>query len=254
MGLFSSFQVGAGSDVNLCRTFDILRKKWNEVPSGPIERIRSDDLLLLPDNQLLDQWNLLFRNSSVFSRRGWRHLLYRDVFEGKRIIDFGCGLAFDTVYYAEHGAQVTFIDIVRPNVEVVRRICRLKGLEGCDFCYMEDLTSLSSLQGGYDAIYCCGSLIHAPLNVIQAEAQSLLRHLPVGGRWLELAYPKVRWERDGGMPFHRWSEKTDGGAPWTEWHDLEKLRSYLHPAQFEVVLEFEYHGGDFNWFDLVRVS
>ncbi len=39
-----------------------------------------------------------------------------------------------------------------------------------------------------------------------------------------------------------------------EWHDLEKLRDYLAPAVFEVVMEFEFHRGAFNWFDLVRRS
>ncbi len=40
-----------------------------------------------------------------------------------------------------------------------------------------------------------------------------LKHWPVGGRWIELAYPKSRWVRDGKMPFDRLGKKTDGGAP-----------------------------------------
>ena len=49
-------------------------------------------------------------------------------------------------------------------------------------------------------------------------------------------------------------QKTDGGARWIEWHDLEKLRYVLAPANFDVVLDLEFHDSDFNWFDLVRVS
>jgi SAM-dependent methyltransferase len=180
--------------------------------------------------------------------------LYADVFRGKRIIDFGCGLAFDSVYYAERGAHVTFVDIVESNVEVVRRLCRLKNINNCEFCFMEDLGSLSALKGPCDAVYCAGSLINAPLEVTRLEAQEILKHLPVGGRWLELAYPKARWEREGKMPFETWGEKTDGGALWMEWHDIEKVMWYLAPARFEVVLAFEYHNSDFNWFDLVRTS
>ena len=86
------------------------------------------------------------------------------------------------------------------------------------------------------------------------EAQALLPHLKIGGRWIELAYPKSRWERDGEMLFSRWGEKTDGGAPWMEWHDLAKIRGYLAPSEFEVVLELEFHNGEFNWFDLLRRS
>lgn len=110
------------------------------------------------------------------------------------------------------------------------------------------------LRPSYDAIYCSGSLINASLDVTRLEVQELLKHLPVGGRWLELAYPRARWEREGRMSFDRWGENADGGAPWIEWHDIEKVKWYLAPAQFEVVLEFEYHNSDFNWFDLVRTS
>jgi hypothetical protein len=119
---------------------------------------------------------------------------------------------------------------------------------------MEDLGSLADLPEGYDFIYCCGSMINAPMQVIRLEAQELLKHLKVGGRWIELAYPKSRWVREGKMPFDRWGEKTDGGAPWMEWHDLEKVRSYLAPVEFEVVMELVFHSDDFNWFDLIRRS
>jgi SAM-dependent methyltransferase len=176
------------------------------------------------------------------------------VFRGKKVLDFGCGLGIDTIFYAQHGAQVTFVDLAPTNVQVVKRLCELKELVNTRFCYMEDLSSLSILPEDYDFIYCQGSLIHAPLEVIRLEAQALLRHLPIGGRWIELAYPKARWVRDGRKHFTDWGRKTDGGAPWAEWHDLEKIRSFLAPATFEVVLALEFHNSDFNWFDLVRRS
>jgi hypothetical protein len=39
-----------------------------------------------------------------------------------------------------------------------------------------------------------------------------LRHLPVGGRWIELGYPKARWEREGRMIETEWGSKTEGGG------------------------------------------
>ena len=81
-----------------------------------------------------------------------------------------------------------------------------------------------------------------------------MEHLPVGGRWIELAYPKARWEREGKMPFEQWGERTDGGAPWMEWYDLDKVKAMLSPAQFDVVLYSNFFNDDFNWFDLLRRS
>ena len=101
---------------------------------------------------------------------------------------------------------------------------------------------------------CQGSLINAPFEVIRQECQELLRHLPVGGRWIELAYPKARWVREGSLPFEQWGDKTDGGAPWMEWYDQAKLQAALAPARFETVLYLDFHNNDFNWFDLLRVA
>ena len=142
MDQFSKFTVGRDADGSLRQTFGILRQKWNEVPAGQMKRVRSSDLLRWPDGDLLAAWAGFFKDASIFPRRGWRQTLYRDVFRGKRILDFGCGLAFDTVFYAENGARVTFVDLVESNVEVVRRVCRLKNLTDCAFCYMRDLASL----------------------------------------------------------------------------------------------------------------
>ena len=42
------------------------------------------------------------------------------------------------------------------------------------------------------------------------------------------------------LPFDQWGEKTDGGAPWAEWYDLEKLFRAFDPVHMETVLSFEF--------------
>jgi SAM-dependent methyltransferase len=242
-------------DPFLEKSFELLRKKWVEVPAGKLDRAFSSGLLEMPDADLLAYWRRCFDESSTgpgYFVRGWYQELYRDAFRGKRIIDFGCGLGFDNIYFSQHGARVTFVDLVESNVECVRRLCALKRLNEASFLYMRDLRSLDSLHGPYDFVFCCGSLINAPLWVIQKEAQAILKHLPQGGRWIELAYPKERWVREGERPFTEWGQSTDGGAPWMEWRDLEKVKQYLAPARFDSVLTLNFHNDDFNWFDLVR--
>jgi SAM-dependent methyltransferase len=233
----------------------VLRRKWKEVPGGNA-RLSTDELLRLPDEELLAVWRRALEEATVgpgFGVRGWYHLLYKDVLRGKRVLDVGSGFGLDGLTFAQHGARVTLLDIVESNLGVLKRLCGLLRLRDVDFVYLEQLESLSGLRRDYDVIWCQGSLINAPFEAIRAEAQLLLRHLPVGGRWVELAYPKARWHREGELPFDRWGERTDGpGTPWMEWYDLAKLRSALAPARFDVVLHFDFHDQDFNWFDLVR--
>ena len=237
------------------RPFDKLRRKWGVVPAGD-SRLVTKQLVDLPDTELKELWErvrVTATSGSAFEIRGWYHLLYADVLRDKQVMDFGCGLGIDGITFAQHGTRITFVDIVESNLIVVQRLCKLLGLQNVDFLYMRDIDSLSNLGTGYEVIWCQGSLINAPFYLIREEAQELLRHLKPDGRWIELAYPKGRWEREGRLPFDQWGEHTDGaGTPWVEWYDLSKLRAALEPAEFEVVLYFEFHNGDFNWFDLKR--
>jgi 2-polyprenyl-3-methyl-5-hydroxy-6-metoxy-1,4-benzoquinol methylase len=235
--------------------FKILRQKWSEVPAGNA-RLATEDLLDLPDKELLTKWTAVRKEATTgeaFDVRGWYHALYNDSLKNKRVMDVGSGLGIDGITFAQSGAQITFVDIVESNISLLKRICGLLDLSNVDFHYMEDINSLSTLPTDYDVIWCQGSMINAPFDIIRSETQELLKHLPVGGRWIELAYPKERWIKEGELPFDKWGEKTDGiGTPWVEWYDLEKLISRLEPAKFEVVLNFNFHNDDFNWFDLLR--
>jgi SAM-dependent methyltransferase len=235
--------------------FAALQRKWSEVPTGE-GRIRSEELLKLDGDELKSLW-LRLRNEATegkaFPVRGWYHTLYRDVLRGKRVLDVGSGLGIDGITFAQNGAYVHFLDIVRPNLKVVERICGLLGVENVEFTFIEGIDSLARLSGDFDAIWCQGSLINVPFEMAARESGLLLQHLPIGGRWIELAYPKERWDREGQLPFEQWGVRTDGpGTPWVEWYDLEKVTRRLASANFEVVLHFNFHHDDFNWFDLVR--
>jgi hypothetical protein len=234
--------------------YDTLRKKCVEVPSDALGRIKTTDLLDLSDGSLLAAWERSradITTGSEFAHRGWYHALYADGMRGKKLMDVGSGFGVDSITFAQHGAKLTFVDLVETNLKVLERLCNIMGLKEAQFVHLQDLNSLKPLDTDYDVIMAMGSMHHAPLDILRPEYGELLRHLEVGGRWLQLAYPKVRWVRDGRPRFANWGLTTDGpGTPWAEWYDLDKLLSMFAPARFEVVLYQEFHNGDFNWFDL----
>ena len=234
-----------------------LRQKWKEIPTSAIHRGKTTQLLDLSDDDLLSFWLDAQKEDSVgdgFRSRGWYRAFYKEMLRGKKVMDVGSGLGLDGVTFAQQGAHITFVDIVESNLQVIQRICRLLNVENVQFHYLESLASLDRLAKNYDVIWCQGSLINAPFEVTREEVQVIVQHLKAGGRWVELGYPEVRWEREGRMPFEEWGIKTDGGAPWIEWKDLTKIRALLEPVEFDTVLYFEFHDSDFNWFDLVRKS
>jgi cyclopropane fatty-acyl-phospholipid synthase-like methyltransferase len=171
---------------------------------------------------------------------------------GEKVMDVGSGFGVDSITFAQHGARLTFVDLVEANLKVLERLCEIMGLRDVSFVRFEDVSSLKPLDTDYDVVMAMGSLHHAPQHVLQPEYQDLIRHLKIGGRWLQLAYPRRRWIREGREPFSGWGKITDGpGTPWAEWYDLPKLLKMLEPGKFEVVLYQEFHNGDFNWFDLL---
>jgi len=240
----------------LADPFGRLRAKWQVIPAGAAERVDAARLLDLDDAALRDFWLGIRAGSddpSGFEDRGWYLHLYRNAFRGRRILDVGSGLGIDTITFAEAGAQVTCLDVVETNLRLVGRVAGILGVALEDVIYLKSLGSLERLRGAYDVIWCNGSMINAPFDLMREESRLLLEHLPLGGRWIELAYPRERWEDEGALPFHQWGERTDGpGTPWAEWYDLDKLLARLAPARFDVVLNVTRCHGAFIWLDLLR--
>jgi hypothetical protein len=256
--LTSTLEPDWGHDERGQKGFQILRQKWSQVPLTTQNRVFSQDLAQIADEELHRLWSQCWEEQATgynFDVRGWYYALYRDQWRGKRMIDLGSGLGYDAITFAGAGAaEVMCVDLAPTNLEVIQRIATGRGLHNVRTLYLEDFGSLLQLDAAYDVVWACGSLINSPFAFTRAECQAVLPYLTPGGRWVELAYPRTRWEREGCMPFDSWGEKTDGGAPWMEWKDLDKLLRLLAPRRFKVVLTLEFHNSDFNWCDLLAVD
>src|SRR6266850_845793 len=48
---------------------------------------------------------------------------------GKKVLEIGCGIGTDTINFARHGALVTAVDLAEKSLEVARQRARVFGLE-----------------------------------------------------------------------------------------------------------------------------
>lgn len=234
----------------------ILKEKWKEIPAGLQTRLFSSDLLAKKKNDFINDWeNLYIENceGEGFQVRGWYHKLYESLAkQGGNWIEIGSGLGYDGTYFATKGANLTFCDIIEDNLRVIERICNYKKIKNVSFILLKDLEEIK-LFPCFDIVIAIGSLINTPLEIAQKERFELFNKLNPGGRWLELAYPKERWIKEGSLSPQDWAKRTDGeNTPWVEWYDLNKLLSCFKVNSVKVILNTNFKNNDFNWFDLEK--
>ena len=240
----------------LAVSLQIFREKWREVPGGDdlAPRRFTTDLITLSDNELLAFWDGMAARRDA-SPLGFLQPLYRDFFRDRHTVDVGSGLGLDGMRFALAGARWTFADIAQPNLNLLKRVAALKGVQNrVAFHLIGDDLSFEAVAP-VDAVIAIGSAHHVPFEMARRECVGILKRLKPDGRWLELVYPKTRWEKEGRPAFEKWGALTDGErTPWSEWYDLDKLRRRLAPQTWRTLLDFDFQGTDFHWFDLQRLD
>jgi tetratricopeptide (TPR) repeat protein len=231
-----------------------LREKWIEVPGTRQGRVFSSEMLQWPDDQLLSFWEDCKKETCVLEVRGWYQNVYKDMFRGCNIADVGPGVGLDGIFFAQHGANVTFVDIVEDNLKLLERICKLKGIEA-KYYYIDDFFNFN-FEDNFDAFLFVGSLINAPFDFTQRQVKAMTSFLKTGGKIAMLAYPEERYEQSGARDFAEFGKMTDGErTPWCEWYDDEKISALFgNDIMLEWSRDFGKDNAEFNWFDLTRTG
>jgi len=231
-----------------------LRDKWREIPATRQERMFSTDLQGVSDQALLEYWDQCKAETCTPEVRGWYQELYQEKYRGKAIADIGPGIGLDGIWFAEQGAHVTFVEIVQENIDLLRRLCRLKGIDA-DFYYVDDFFHYR-FDRQFDCLLCVGSLINAPFDFTRRQVNALAPSLRAGGQVLMLGYPRERFEASGTADGAAFAATTDGPrTPWIEWYDDEKVRALFGPAfRLQWSRNFGHEGIEFNWFELKKIS
>ena len=203
--------------------FEQNKIRWNVIPSS--ERISSKTLLDLDDKDLL---NYYYENKKyIDKRREWEHIRYAKLFKGKSVIDLGCGMGWDGIYYSQFVKKWTFVDITENNINLVKKLCNLLKKENVDFKILTDPFNFN-YNDTYDVGWIHGSLLTVPFELAKAEFMNLNKYLSKNAFVTFLMYPKERWINEGSLPFELWGNFTDGeNTPWMEWYDDDKIKDLV---------------------------
>jgi glycosyltransferase involved in cell wall biosynthesis/SAM-dependent methyltransferase len=156
---------------------DQAQKQWNNNPVG------SDTSRATQPHTL--EW---FQEVEQYRYREYAHWM-PEVMEfarhaGDEVLEIGGGMGTDLAQFAQHGANVTDVDLSAGHLEIAQENFRLRRLAG-RFVH-HDAESLPFETGTFDLVYSNGVIHHTP-NTARIVAE-VLRVLKPGGRAIVMVY------------------------------------------------------------------
>ena len=190
-----------------------------------------------------------------------------DRWNGKKVLEIGCGIGTDTINFARAGAQVTAIDLTEQSLEVARQRAKVFGLEDRIRFLQANAERLSETVPveRYDLVYSFGVIHHTPdpsrvLDEIRkyVTAESTVKVM-VYNRWswkvlwILLAYGKGRiWKLDRliadyseaqtGCPV-TYSYSRSEGRQWFEnhgFHVTDIMVDHIFPYEIAEYVQYRY--------------
>ena len=160
--------------------------------------------------------------------------------DGKKVLEIGCGIGTDTLMFADAGAEVTAVDLSETSLDLAKRRSHLYKFDTkfvkANAEHLSDYLDPSD-AGTFDLIYCFGMLHHtqnpgAVLDEIKkfAGPQTQIR-LMVYNRW--------SWKALGIFLKHGWGQiarysEANIGCPVTHTYSRSGIRELLEQHGFKV--------------------
>ena len=170
----------------------------------------------------------------------WRQLssLLLGELAGKQLLDFGCGMGEEAVYFAKLGARVTAIDISDVGIEILRRRAEHNQVAIQAIQMRCDRTNLPAAS--FDRVHGLGILHHIGIDTGLAEVHRLLRPGGVGVFLEPLGdQPMVEAAKELLMKHARFLGKFDDVTDHE--HNLTWREIAQATARFPYVNTYPYH-------------
>lgn len=166
--------------------------------------------------------------------------------QGKKVLEIGCGIGTDTINFARHGAYVTAVELSEKSLEIARQRAEMYGQQHRIQFYQgnaEELTNFVPVEA-YDLVYSFGVIHHTPhpAQVIKqigyysrpgSTVKIMVYHRYAWKVfWILLAYGKGQFWRLNDL-VRRHSE-AQTGCPVTYIFTRQQIRALLERSNFRV--------------------
>jgi ubiquinone/menaquinone biosynthesis C-methylase UbiE len=110
-------------------------------------------------------------------------------YQGKAVLEVGCGIGLDSLEFARHGAQVTAIDLSPTNVELARKYFKYHNLDA--IIEVGNAEQLSFPDNTFDLAVAIGVLYYTPNT--QKAVNEIFRVLKPGGKTICMFFNRRSW-------------------------------------------------------------
>jgi ubiquinone/menaquinone biosynthesis C-methylase UbiE len=154
-------------------------------------------------------------------------------YQGRRLLEVGCGIGTDLVRFAKGGARVTGVDLAETAIALARKNFELNGVTPEEL-RVANGEALPFPDASFDVVYGHGVIQYT------ANAEQLIREchrvLKPGGTGIFMVYNRVSWLNAMSKLTNVGLEHAD--APVLKKYSIPEFRQLLEPfAQTEIVPE-----------------
>lgn len=114
--------------------------------------------------------------------------------QGKKVLEIGCGIGTDTINFARYGAYVTAVELSAKSLEIARMRAEVYGLQDHIQFYQGDAEKLAEFLPvqPYDLIYSFGVIHHTPHP--EQVIEQMRRYVQSGSTVKIMVYHRYAWK------------------------------------------------------------
>lgn len=165
------------------KTLRHVREYWDEYPCGigiTDKEVGTREFFEDIKNKFHETYAAYAHSDELLKFRGY---------QGKPVLEIGCGVGFDALEFAKNGAKVTAIDLSPKNVDLARRLFEHHKQDGA--IEVGNAEELQFPDNEFDLVYAIGVLYYTP-NTKKA-VDEILRVLKPGCKAICMFYNRRSW-------------------------------------------------------------